>query len=389
METLRRTMLYDLHRSLGASMGPYAGWDMPLRYPAGAQAEHLATRRGCGVVDISHMSRFLIQGPDRAAFLQRVLSCDVARHTPGLAQYAILSTDTGGARDDAYLYEFTPGIFLLVGNAAVVGETFAYLSERAAGFDCTVTDATDTMCAVAVQGPESENILRRLTGIGCVTAPQRGAMNTLTVEGRRLWLARTGYTGESYNHELYLPAEDGLWLWQRLMELGATPTGMEARESLRTEACLPHFGCELGLAPDDSEIPVFASPMAFRAVSFSQEKGDYVGRSALLRQSRELTPRRIMPIALLDPGVLIPGSSLWREGRAVGYVTSAAWAPYFVDTDTVARRWVGLAYLDRVLETHDVVRLHSGDSLLRAAVTPRHIQGGAPFVHPVVYTGKE
>ena len=221
MSELKRTQLYETHVAAGASMVDFGGWEMPVQYPTGIVAEHLYTRHFCSLFDVSHMGRLLIEGPERLAFLQHVLSSNVAGLDLNMAQYCILPDEDGGAVDDAYLYRFEEERFLLVVNAANTEKDLMHLRSVVKDYDCTITDITSRWASIAVQGPKSKDLLTTLSGGVQVTEPMKNALNTLTFEGHEVKVAKTGYTGEPLGYEVYCRSEDAAWLWNRLVELGA------------------------------------------------------------------------------------------------------------------------------------------------------------------------
>ena len=196
MSELKRTQLYDAHVAAGADMVDFGGWEMPIQYPTGIVAEHLYTRHACGLFDVSHMGRLLIEGPERIAFLQHVLSSNVMALDIKQAQYAIIPDENGSAIDDAYLYKFNEENFLLVVNAANTEKDLAHLLPIAKEYDCTITDISGDYAAIAVQGPKSKEIMLTLTKGKAVTEPMKNALNIIELEGHKAWIAKTGYTGE-------------------------------------------------------------------------------------------------------------------------------------------------------------------------------------------------
>ena len=284
MNNLKRTQLYDVHVAAGAAMVDFSGWEMPIEYPGKIVSEHLCTRSMCSLFDVSHMGRILVDGAEAVPFLQHVLTSDVSAIAVDQAQYTIIPNAHGGAVDDAYLYRFEEKRYLLVVNAANTDRDLAHLERQIGAFDARMTVITGDYAAIAVQGPKSDEILQVLTGGEAVTAPKRNALRSLNFEGRSVHVARTGYTGEPLSYEVYIRSEEAVWLWNRLIELGAKPAGLGARDTLRLEACLPLYGHEMGADPEGKEIPIFAVPLARFAVSFAEHKGNFLGREALERQ---------------------------------------------------------------------------------------------------------
>ena len=332
MSELKRTQLYEEHLKAGATMVDFGGWEMPIQYPTGIVAEHLYTRHFCSLFDVSHMGRLLISGPERVEFLQHVLTSNVAGLDLYKAQYSIIPAEDGSAVDDAYLYRFEEDRLLLVVNAANTEKDLAHLRPIAESYDVTITDITKEWASIAVQGPKSREILTILSGGIQVTEPVKNAVNTLEFEGRTVRAAKTGYTGEPLGYEVFIRSEDAGWLWNRLQELGAKPAGLGARDTLRLEAGMPLYGHEMGLDPDGVPMPVYAAPVARFAVSFSPQKGDYIGKAALREQykafcrieNRDFSddaalPKRIRPITLLDRGVMRAGMPVYRGDREAGH----------------------------------------------------------------------
>lgn len=226
MSELKRTQLYAEHVAAGATMVDFGGWEMPIEYPGKIVAEHLYTRSACSLFDVSHMGRILVDGTEAVPFLQHVLSSDAAAIAVDQAQYTIIPNERGGAVDDAYLYRFEEKRYLLVVNAANTDRDLAHLESQIGAFDARITVITGDYAAIAVQGPKSDEILQVLTGGEAVTEPKRNALRSLDFEGRSVHVAHTGYTGEPLSYEVYIRSEEAVWLWRRLIELGAKPAGL-------------------------------------------------------------------------------------------------------------------------------------------------------------------
>ena len=413
MSELKRTQLYDVHVAAGATMVDFGGWEMPIQYPSGIIAEHLYTRQVCSLFDVSHMGRLLIEGPQRKEFLQHVLTSNVSALDLNMAQYCIIPNENGGAVDDAYLYLFQEDNYLLVVNAANIDKDLEYLNRALSGFDCTITNISAEWASIAVQGPKSKEMLMTLTGgVSPTKEPTKNSLGTVSLEGRQARIAKTGYTGEPLGYEVYVRSEDAVWLWNRLVELGARPAGLGARDTLRMEASFPLYGHEMGTAPDGSEIPIFAVPLAKFAVSFSAQKGDFIGRAALERQHRAFVrymdrdfsdlsplPRRIAPIALLDRGVMRAGMEIYKGDKLVGWVTSGTMVPYFktqgeglstVILEASGKRAIGLCYIDSDVLVDDTVEVDIRGKRLKAVIPARHMSVGAPpFARPLLYGEQE
>ena len=412
MSDLKRTQLYDVHVAAGAAMVDFGGWEMPIEYPTKIVAEHLYTRHACSLFDVSHMGRILVEGPEMVPFLQHVLSSNVMALDLNQAQYAIIPNENGGAVDDAYLYRFEEDRYLLVVNAANTDKDLAHLNEQIKNYNAKMTVITGDWAAIAVQGPKAKETLQILSGGAAITEPVKNALNTLQFEGRTVRVAKTGYTGEPIGYEVYIESAEAAWLWNRLIELGAKPAGLGARDTCRLEACLPLYGHEMGVDPEGKDIPVFAVPLAKFAVSFSQQKGDFIGREALAKQfaafSRimnrdfsDLTdlPRRILPITLLDKGVMRAGMPVYKGGKQIGFVTSGTMVPYYrhegeglqtVILEETAKRAIGLAIVDSDTLEDDEVQVDVRGKRLKAVIAPYHMRVDAPpFARPILYRPDE
>lgn len=413
MSELKRTQLYDVHVAAGATMVDFGGWEMPIQYPSGIIAEHLYTRQVCSLFDVSHMGRLLIEGPQRKEFLQHVLTSNVSALDLNMAQYCIIPNENGGAVDDAYLYLFQEDSYLLVVNAANIDKDLEHLNRALSGFDCTITNISAEWASIAVQGPKSKEMLMTLSGgVSPTKEPTKNSLGTVSLEGRQARIAKTGYTGEPLGYEVYVRSEDAVWLWNRLVELGARPAGLGARDTLRMEASFPLYGHEMGVAPDGTEIPIFAVPLAKFAVSFSAQKGDFIGRAALERQHQAFIrhmdrdfsdmsalPRRIAPIALLDRGVMRAGMEIYKGDKLVGWVTSGTMVPYFktqgeglstVILEASGKRAIGLCYIDSDVLVDDTVEVDIRGKRLKAVIPARHMSVGAPpFARPLLYGEQE
>jgi len=407
-----RTPLYKEHLKLKAKMVEFGGWEMPLNYPTGILAEHLATRKSGGLFDISHMGRFLVSGQDALPFLQHVLTSNAAALEPGQSQYTIIPNENGGAIDDAYLYRLTETDYLLVVNAANAEKDWQWLQRLASEFPkLALEDRTALISMLALQGPRAKSVLTAII-TGCVfLEPLRNKLIALEILGARIYVSRTGYTGEPIGFELFPPAEVVLSLWHRLLEAGRdegiVPVGLGARDTLRLEAGLPLYGHELGADAEGKEIPIFALPIARFAVSFSRLKGDFIGREALQKQFEEVglrleglldraryVPRVIMPVVIPDGSVARAGCRVLVDDKQAGFVTSGTVVPYWKTEGTganskpgaeSARRAICLAYLDADLKEGQRTRVVIRDKIVEGVIVERHLAGeAAPYARPII-----
>jgi aminomethyltransferase len=304
MQTLRRTPLYELHRAAGARMVPFAGYEMPVQYE-GVVAEHRAVRADCGAFDVSHMGELEVEGPRAAELLQSLLSNDLGRIGDGEAQYTLLTNERGGIVDDLIVYRLDRFRFLLVVNASNREADFDWLKEREiAGSD--VRDVSDRYALVAVQGPRS---LERLE------LPEAPAFTFAegAVNGIACMVNRTGYTGET-GVELLSEADDAPALWERVLDRGAVPCGLGARDTLRLEVCYPLHGNDI--TPDTDPIS------AGLGWTCALDK-EFTGVELLRRIRAEGPARRLVPFVMEERAVPRQGMAI-EEG---GEVTSGSHSP--------------------------------------------------------------
>ncbi|MCX4819521.1 glycine cleavage system aminomethyltransferase GcvT [Streptomyces sp. NBC_01142] len=323
----RLTALDAVHRSLGATMTDFAGWDMPLRYGS-ERDEHNAVRTKAGLFDLSHMGEITVTGPQAAALLDYALVGNIGGVAVGRARYTMICRPDGGILDDLIVYRLggseTPE-YLVVANAGNAQVVLDALTERAAGFDAEVRDDRDAYALIAVQGPESPGILKSLTDADLDGLKYYAGLPG-TVAGVPALIARTGYTGED-GFELFVEPQHAEKLWVALTEAGAPagliPCGLSCRDTLRLEAGMPLYGHELttALTPFDAGLG--------RVVKFEKE-GDFVGRTALTaaaERAESSPPRKL--VGLIAEGRRVPraGYQVVAGGQVVGEVTSGAPSP--------------------------------------------------------------
>ncbi|MFG2597502.1 glycine cleavage system aminomethyltransferase GcvT [Streptomyces sp. NPDC048462] len=323
----RLTALDALHRSLGATMTDFAGWDMPLRY-ASERDEHLAVRTKAGLFDLSHMGEITVTGPAAVDLLNYALVGNIGTVSAGRARYTMICADDGGILDDLIVYrleETEAPEYLVVANAGNAQLVLDELTARAGGFDAEVRDDRDAYALLAVQGPESPAILAAVTDADLDGLKYYAGLPG-TVAGVPALIARTGYTGED-GFELFTAPGHAEQLWRALTEAGASrgliPCGLSCRDTLRLEAGMPLYGHELttSLTPFDAGLG--------RVVKFEKE-GDFVGRKALesaAERAETAPPRKL--VGLVAEGRRVPraGFPVVAGGQVIGEVTSGAPSP--------------------------------------------------------------
>ena len=412
MSELRRTVLHGWHASHGGKMVDFAGWSMPVQYRTGIIAEHLATRRGAGLFDVSHMGRYRVTGPGAERFLLETLTNNASGLDPCQAQYTFIANETGGVVDDAYLYRLAAEDFLLVVNAGNRAADWEWLGRYLPERGVNLADESAELSMLSLQGPAASEVLTQLVDARELPENKRNRISMVEFEGLDLIVARTGYTGESVCFELFPGTGFALRLWERLVDAGATPVGLGARDSLRLEAGLPLYGHELGPGPDGSDIPLFANSLARFAVRRSV-KSDFVGSAALRaqREEYELIRRRelttppcerrlthlVQPVAVFDGRrPLRQGYKVMHRGEDAGWITSGTTVPYAVfegeglaatPGGEHAMRPIGLALLrsDLLPRSDAPLRVEVIDArgnATTAQVVERNAWPVAPFVRP-------
>ncbi|HEY7858660.1 MAG TPA: glycine cleavage system aminomethyltransferase GcvT [Candidatus Nanopelagicales bacterium] len=321
--------LHERHVALGAKLGDFGGWSMPLEYAGGGVvAEHTAVRELVGMFDVSHLGKALVRGPGAAAYLNDVLTNDLGRIGPGQAQYTLLCNDTGGVVDDLIAYLRSPDEVFLIPNAANTAEVVRVVAATApAGIE--VRDQHTDHAILAVQGPESAAVLEQ---IGLPTALAYMAFADGAVGTGRIVVCRTGYTGE-HGYELVVPwADAGTW-WDLLAGAGVRPCGLGARDTLRTEMGYSLHGHEL--SPDISPV------QARSGWAVGWTKAAFRGRDALLAERADGPRRRSWGLLALERGIPRQHMTVLSEPgeTVIGEVTSGTFSP-------TLKQGIALALLD-------------------------------------------
>jgi aminomethyltransferase len=328
-----RTPLFDRHVGAGARIVEFAGWEMPVQY-GGILAEHEAVRTRVGLFDVSHMGEVVFRGPRALAALNAVFTNDLGKLQDRQAQYGCLCRDSGGIVDDVIVYRRGAEDFLVCVNAGNRTKDFDWLASHASGADAR--NESDAWAQLAIQGPQAATVLQRATKVN-LSAMKPFHFAPGDVAGIPSIVARTGYTGED-GFEVFCPADRGPQLWDALLEAGQperiVPCGLGARDSLRLEVAYRLYGQDM----NDETTPLEAG----LGWVVKLDKGDFIGRAALVRQKEQGLSRKLVGFVLTDPGIPRHGYPVLQDGRKVGEVTSGTKSPSLGTS-------IGLAYVPPAL----------------------------------------
>lgn len=338
---MKQTPLHDIHEQSGAKMVDFGGWHMPVQYgPILEEAKRV--RNQAGLFDLGHMGRLSVTGPDAVAYLDRIATNYVARIPQGSIRYTLFCKEDGNPIDDLLVYRGADEVYLVV-NASNTDAVLDWMNSHKDGFDVEIDHRTDRETMIALQGPSALEVLSSVT-TDCELEKLGYYKFTFgTVCGLpNTRISRTGYTGEN-GFEIYFPNEEAAAIWNNLLEAGkeagVQPIGLGARDVLRLEAGMPLYGHEI----DETHNPVEAD-LGF-AISFAQEKGDWVGRAAL-DQVRQHPERKLVGFTTSGKRVPRQGYAIFRGDDQVGEICSGAVSPT-LETN------IGTGYLPNDLATGD------------------------------------
>jgi aminomethyltransferase len=327
---LRATPLNSVHRALGARMVDFGGWDMPVQY-SGIIEEHTAVRQAVGVFDVSHMGEIEIRGPEAERLTDYVTTNAVHKLQPGQAHYAGLLYEHGGFVDDVLVHKVAGDHFFLCVNASNQDKDFAHIAAHN-HFEAVVENAGGRYAQIAIQGPKARATLQKLTPVD-LGGIKYYWFTDGEVSGTPARIAHTGYTGED-GFEIYLPPSDAERLWALVMDAGAEfgikPCGLGARNTLRMEAAMALYGHEI-----DASISPLEAGLGWIV---KLDKGEFVGRGALLKQKQAGIRRRLAGFEMRARGIGREGYEIFLNGAAAGWVTSGGPAP-------TLNKNIGLCYL--------------------------------------------
>ncbi len=288
-ETEKRTPLHDKHVELGGRMVPFAGWNMPVQYATGIIGEHKIVRTDCGVFDISHMGQFFAKGAQVTAWLNSLLTNDPTKLEIGRGQYTLMLNERGGVIDDMIIYRDGEDSFFIVVNASKIDEDYAWMKAHCPQ-GITLTNRSEEFAGMAVQGPHCGDVFSR--AFPGLALPSRNGISMHEIDGDTCFFCRTGYTGED-GFEFFCPSASGIKWLERLLEAGAKPCGLGARDSLRLEMCFPLNGSDL--SPERT--PIEAGLGFFCALDT-----DFIGVDILRKQKADGPAVRLTAIEYTEKG---------------------------------------------------------------------------------------
>ena len=337
----KKTALYNIHSKLGAKLIPFAGYIMPVWYSS-IKEEHLRVRNKVGIFDLSHMGEVFVEGKDALAYLQKLTPNDLSAANDWQCQYSMLMLDSGGVVDDLIFYKYNKEKYLIVINASNIDKDINWLMKHKQG-DVKISHLSDEYSLIAIQGPESENVLQDF-GFKNVKELKNYTFRTEVKDNIDYIFAATGYTGER-GFELIIKNQYAEAIWEELFKIGKKydmlPIGLGARDTLRMEVCFPLYGHELGedISPVEANLKRFMKP----------EKGDFIGKADIENKINNGCKRKLRGFISKNEKDVCPrpGNEIFNmNGSKIGFVTSGAFAPSL-------NRNMGMAYFDTTFIADD------------------------------------
>lgn len=315
---LKKTPLYQTYLDQGAKVIDFSGWALPVQFSS-IKEEHNAVRENVGLFDVSHMGEIIISGEDADKFVQYILTNDSSILSETKAQYTALCNEKGGVIDDLVIYKLQDKVYFLVVNAGNTDIDFEWI-QSIKGFNVTIENKSTAYGQLALQGPNARKLLQDVLEIDISEMKMFEFKQNVNLFGKEIILSQSGYTGED-GFEIYCDANDAKEIWDQLIEQGAIPCGLGARDTLRLEAALPLHGQDLSesITPYEAGIGFAVKPLI---------EADFIGKSVLKEQKANGAPRKSIGIEMIDKG--IPRTDydiLDLDGNKIGYVTSGTQSP--------------------------------------------------------------
>jgi len=327
---LNHTALFSHHLELGAKMADFAGWEMPIQYK-GIIAEHKSVRERAGIFDVSHMGQIFVKGRQTVDFLSYVTTWDMNRQKENDCRYCHILDHEGKIIDDVIVYTLSSEEYMIVPNASMVDTIFPWLIENSSEFDVEIEDFSNEFFCLALQGPDAPRLLGQHLNI---------SVNPFTlVRDGNMIISGTGYTGE-LGCEIIGPYSDAPFHWESLIDMGAEPIGLGARDTLRLEK---------GFLLSGQDFDGMQTTIETGYSWVIDWNHDFIGKESILSKKSETCPK-LCGIILDDRGVLRPGFQVYHKGKPISTLTSGSLSPSL-------RRGIGLAYLDIPLNSSITVEV--------------------------------
>ncbi|MGB7606355.1 MAG: glycine cleavage system aminomethyltransferase GcvT [Lutisporaceae bacterium] len=333
MENVKKTALFGAHEKSGGKVIDFAGWALPVQYE-GLISEHEAVRNKAGIFDVSHMGEVDVKGPEAFDFVQNLTTNDISVLQNNQVMYGLMCYPDGGVVDDLLTYKFDDQHFYLVINASNVDKDFQWMKDNKNNYKVELTNLSDQVSEVALQGPKAQEILQKLTDTNLDEVKFFFCKRDVNIAGINCLISRTGYTGED-GFEIYAANKDIETVWDKLMEagkdLGLKPCGLGCRDTLRFEATLPLYGNEISkdISPLEAGLGIF--------VKLTKE--NFIGKDALVKQKAEGLKRKVVGFEMIDKGIPRHGYEAAVDGKVIGVVTTGYMSP-------TLKKNIGLALVD-------------------------------------------
>ncbi|MDR2385900.1 MAG: glycine cleavage system aminomethyltransferase GcvT [Tannerella sp.] len=315
-----KTPLYDSHLKCGGAMVSFAGYLLPVQYPTGIIAEHLAVRNAAGLFDVSHMGEIILGGQDALNNLNYLMTNDFTSMKDGQVRYSLMCCDNGGCIDDVLVYRFHQNRYMIVVNASNRTKDLEWITKYRSG-DVRILDISDSTAQIALQGPRSKDIMLRLVPENLLPHKYYHFLYDIDLKGINALISQTGYTGE-FGYEIYTSNADAPKLWDMLLQTGKDegliPCGLGARDTLRLEAAMPLYGHEM-----DENITPLETGLNF---GVKMNKDDFIGKKAMQEKGEPNIER--VGLKITGRGIARERQDVYSNNRKTGYTTSGTHSPF-------------------------------------------------------------
>lgn len=318
----KKTPLYEEHIKVGGKVVDYEGWFLPVQYE-GLIAEHNAVRNEAGIFDVSHMGEVVIKGKDATDYVNYLVTNDIAKMVDNQVVYTFMCNPDGTVVDDFLVYKYNKNEYFLVVNASNTEKDFKWMIDNKKDYNIIIENRTDQLGVVAIQGPEAQNILQKLTETDLNSIEAFYFKEDVEISGVKCMVSRTGYTGED-GFEIYTDVDGIIEVWNKILEIGKEhgikPAGLGCRDTLRFEASLPLYGQEISedINPLEGGLKFFVK---------LKKESDFIGKEELNKQWDEGLKRKLIGFEMKGRGIPREGYEIQKDGKKIGHVTTGYMSP--------------------------------------------------------------